>query len=192
MAEKGMSVPTAQVDLAAGEQFSEAYRAINPRCAVPSLVLDNGVAICEVLAICRYIEEIQPEPRLLGSSPEDKAIVTMWERRMEIDGFFAVAEAVRNSFPGLRGRALVGPHTYEQIPALADRGRQRTLDFFRDLDARLADAPFVAGKSFSIADITAMVTIDFAASRIKLVVPDEYKALKRWRDAVSARPSMKA
>ncbi|VFU09256.1 Glutathione S-transferase (fragment) [Methylocella tundrae] len=155
-------------------------------------MLDNGVAICEVLAICRYIEEIQPEPRLLGSSPEDKAIVTMWERRMEIDGFFAVAEAVRNSFPGLRGRALVGPHTYEQIPALADRGRQRTLDFFRDLDARLADAPFVAGKSFSIADITAMVTIDFAASRIKLVVPDEYKALKRWRDAVSARPSMKA
>lgn len=192
MAEKGMDVPTAQVNLAAGEQFSDAYRAINPRCIVPTLVLDNGVAISETLAICRYLEEIQPEPPLLGTSPEDKAVVTMWERRMEIDGFFAVAEALRNSFPTLKGRALVGPHNYEQIQALADRGRQRTLDFFRDLDLRLADSPFVAGKSFSIADITAVVTIDFAANRIKLAIPEERKALKRWYDGVSSRPSMKA
>ncbi len=192
VAEKGIEIARVPVDLAKGEQFSDAYRAINPRCTVPTLVLDDGAAIGDVLAICRYFEEIQPEPRLFGTTAEEKAIVTMWERRMEIDGFFAVAEALRNSVSPFKDRAVVGPHDYEQIPALAERGKVRTLDFYGDLDERLADSPFVAGDSFSIADITAIVTVDFATKRIDLPVPGARKALKRWYDVVSARPSMRA
>jgi glutathione S-transferase len=192
LAEKGLEVERVRVNLAAGEQFSAAYRSINPRCTVPTLVLDDGSAISEVPAICRYIEEVQPEPPLLGMTAKDKAIVIMWERRMELDGFFAVVEALRNSVSFFKNRAVVGPHHYEQIPALAERGRARTLYFYDDLDRRLAESPFVAGERFSIADITAVATVDFATKRIDLPVPAERKALRRWYDVVSARPSMQA
>ena len=189
LAEKGVAIPTQQIDLAGGEQFSPSFRAINPRCSVPVLVLDDGTAISDVLAICRYIEDLHPSPALMGTSPKDKAVIAMWERRMEVDGLLAAAEALRNSAPRLKGRALVGPHDYEQIPALAERGRARLLDFYNDLELRLADSPFVAGPEFSVADITAILAVDFA-TRIKLPMPDGAKAVRRWYEAMSARPSM--
>lgn len=192
LAEKGIQVPVVPVDLAGKEQFSPAYRAINPCCMVPTLVLDDGTAIGEVLAIWRYLEEVHPEPPLMGRTAKDKALVTMWERRMELDGYLAAAEAVRNSLLRLAGRALVGPRDYPQIPALGERGKARVLDFYDDLDSRLADNPFVAGDAFSVADITAIVTIDFVASRLDLPVPSGHGALRRWYDTVAARPSMKA
>jgi glutathione S-transferase len=192
MAEKGIIVPTERVAIDAGKQFAPDYRAINPRCAVPVLVLDDGVAISEVLAIWTYLEGIHPEPPLMGTTPGDKAVVAMWERRMEFDGYFAAAEAFRNASPAFAGHAVVGPHDYAQIPALAERGRARTLDFYGDLDARLTEWPFVAGTSFSIADITAVVTIDFAVKDVDLPIPEQHKALRRWHDTVSSRPSMKA
>lgn len=192
MAEKGIELPTVQVDLVAGEQFSDAYKAINPRCAVPALVLDDGTVVGEVLAICRYLEEVHPDPPLLGTTPKDKAVVTMWERRMEFDGLAAAAEAVRNYFPGLKGRAIVGPHDYEQIPALVERGKARLRDFYVDLNERLSETPYVAGEAFSIADITAAVTIDFAASRLKVQIPENLSALTQWHQRVSSRPSMAA
>ena len=159
---------------------------------VPTLTLDDGTAIGEVLAIWRYLEEVYPEPPLMGSTPTDKALVTMWERRAELEGFAAVMEAVRNSVPGLKGRALAGPHEYEQIPALAERSKARAIDFYADLNARLLEVPFVAGNHFSVADITAIVTVDFATAGIKLPIPNEHRQLKRWYDAISARPSMTA
>jgi glutathione S-transferase len=192
MAEKGIVVPKEQVAIDKGRQFSPDYRAVNPRCAVPVLVLDDGFAISEVVAIWTYLEGIRPEPPLMGTTPEQKAVIAMWERRMELDGYFAAAEALRNAVPAFAGHAVVGPHDYPQIPALAERGRARTLDFYRDLDARLADWPFVAGMSFSVADITAVVTVDFAAKDVGVPVPDQCKALRRWHDTVSSRPSMKA
>ncbi len=192
MAEKGIEIPTVQIDLVAGEQFSEAYKVINSRCAVPALMLDDGAVISEVLAICRYLEEINPDPPLMGTTAKDKALVTMWERRMEIDGLMAAAEAVRNLFPGLRARAVVGPHNYEQIPALVDRGKARLLDFYADLDSWLGQAPYVAGEGFSIADITAVVTIDFAASRLKIQIPETFASLQRWHREISSRPSLAA
>ena len=192
LAEKGITIPTVPINLAAKEQFSDAYGAINPRRVVPTLTLDDGTAIGEVLAIWRYLEEVYPEPPLMGSTPTDKALVTMWERRAELEGFAAVMEAVRNSVPGLKGRALAGPHDYEQIPALAERSKARAIDFYADLNARLLDVPFVAGNHFSVADITAVVTVDFATAGIKLPIPDELRPLKRWYDAISARSSMTA
>jgi glutathione S-transferase len=192
LAEKGISMPLVPVDLGAREQFSEAYAAINPRRVVPTLVLDDGTAIGEVPAILRYLEEIYPEPPLLGMTPRAKALVTMWERRVELEGFAAVMEAVRNAVPALKSRAISGPHDYEQIPALVERSRQRVRNFYADFDARLADVRFVAGDEFSVADITAVVTVDFATRAAGLAMAEEHPALKRWHQSVSARPSMAA
>jgi glutathione S-transferase len=192
LAEKSISMPLVPVDLGAKEQFSDAYAAINPRRVVPTLVLDDGTAIGEVPAILRYLEEVHPEPRLLGVTPKTKAEVAMWERRAEMEGFASAMEAVRNAVPGLRNRAIAGPHDYEQIPALVERSRLRVRNFYADLDARLADVPFVAGDEFSVADITAVVTVDFATKAAGLPMPEQHVALKRWYDAVSTRPSMAA
>src|SRR6266481_1643918 len=192
LAEKGIAIPLAPVDLAKGEQHSDAYRAINPRRVVPTLVLEDGTAIGEVPAICRYIEGAHPTPPLLGETPKEKALVVMWERRAELEGFAAVMEAIRNSLPGLKSRAIAGPHDYEQIPELAERSKLRVKNFFADFDARLGEVPFVAGQRFSVADITALVTVDFAAKAINFSVPGEHRSLKRWYEAVSSRSSMAA
>ena len=192
LAEKGLSIPFVTVDLGKGEQHSEAYRTINPRRVVPTLVLEDGTAIGEVPAICRYIEETNPEPALLGDTPKQKALVAMWERRAELEGFAAVMEAIRNSAPGLKGRAIAGPHDYEQIPELAERSKLRVKNFFAAFDDRLGATPFVAGERFSVADITTLVTVDFAAKAINFSVPDENRSLKRWYDAISSRSSVGA
>ena len=159
---------------------------------MPTLVLEDGTAIGEVPAICRYVEETHPTPPLLGETAKEKALVTMWERRAELEGFAAVMEAVRNAAPGLKSRAIAGPHDYEQIPALAERSKLRVKNFFADFNARLGEAPFVAGPHFSVADITTVVTVDFAAKAISFSVPDEHRSLKRWYDAISVRSSMTA
>jgi len=190
LAEKGLTLPLVPVDLAKGEQHSDAYRAINPRRVVPTLVLKDGTAIGEVLAIWRYLEEVYPTPPLLGSTPKDKALVTMWERRAELEGFAAVMEGVRNASERLKGRAIAGPYDYDQIPTLVERSRLRVKNFYADLDARLAALPFVAGDHFSAADITGLVTVDFATKAMSLPVPDVHKTLRRWVEKVSSRPSV--
>jgi glutathione S-transferase len=187
--EKGIAVSLAAVDLGKGEQHSDACRAINPRRVVPTLVLEDGTAIGEVLAIWRYLEEAYPTPPLLGSTPKDKALVTMWERRAELEGFAAVMEGVRNASERLKGRAIAGPYDYEQIPVLVERSRLRVKNFYADLDARLSALPFIAGDYFSAADITGLVTADFAIKAMSFPVPDEQKALRRWFEKVSSRPS---
>ncbi len=192
LAEKGISVMRVPVDLAAKEQFSEAYARINPRRVVPTLVLEDGTAIGEVPAIQRYLEAAYPATPLLGTSPKDEALVTMWDRRMELEGFAAVMETVRNNAAGLAGRAIAGTHDYAQIPALVTRGRQRIADFYDDLETRLAEAPFVAGNRFSVADITAIVTIDFATRALEMPIPASHAASARWYALVAARPSLAA
>jgi glutathione S-transferase len=192
LAEKGLSIPLVTVDLGKGEQHSDAYRAINPRRVVPILVLEDGTVIGEVPAIWRYIEEAHPTPALLGETPKEKAQVAMWERRAELEGFAAVMEAIRNDAPGLKNRAIAGPHDYEQIPELAERSKLRVKNFFADFDARLGEVPFVSGRRFSVADITALVTVDFAAKAINFSVADEQRSLKRWYEAISSRSSTAA
>jgi glutathione S-transferase len=192
LAEKGISIPIVPVDLGAREQFSDAYAAINPRRVVPTLVLDDGAAIGEIPAIQRYIEEVHPDPALLGTSPKTKAQVAMWDRRVEQEGFASVMEAVRNTVPGLKNRAIAGPHQYEQIPALVERSRQRIRDFYDDFETRLAEVPFVAGDEFSVADITAVVTVDFATKAAGLPIGVDRPALKSWYDSISARITVTA
>jgi glutathione S-transferase len=192
LAEKGLSIPLVPVDLGKGEQHSDAYRAINPRRVVPKLVLEDGTTIGEVPAIYRYIEEAHPTPPLLGETAREKALVAMWERRAELEGFAAVMEAIRNTAPGLKGRAIAGPHDYEQLPELAERSKLRVKNFFADFDDRLDEAVFAAGQRFSVADITVLVTVDFAVGAINFPVPDKHRSLKRWYEAISSRPSLAA
>jgi glutathione S-transferase len=155
-------------------------------------VLEDGTAIGEVLAIWRYLEEAYPATPLLGTTPKDKALVTMWERRAELEGFAAVMEGVRNAAPRLAGRAIAGPHDYAQIPELVERSKRRVANFYRDMDARLVEAPCIAGENFSAADITTLVTVDFATRALDMPIPGESAALRRWYDAVAARPGAAA
>jgi glutathione S-transferase len=191
LAEKALKPTLIAVDLGAGEQHSDAYRAINRRRVVPALVLEDGTTIGEVPAIMRYLDEAFPETPMLGATPKDKGLVVMWERFAELEGFAVVMEGVRNKVERLKGRAIAGPHGYEQIPALVDRSVLRVNNFLADLNERLEEVSFVAGEQFSAADITTLVTIDFAKA-LDVPIPQEHRALLRWKDAVSTRPSISA
>jgi len=191
LAEKGITVPTLQVDLRNNQQLTPDFRAINPDATVPSLELDDGTHINDAVGICVYFEALHPQPSLLGETPAEKGLIASWQREIERNGFHAVMEAFRNATPGLKGRALPGPHDYEQIPALAERGRLRVKHFYEQMDGRLAQSEFIVGPRYSIADITAQVAIDFA-SRAKMPIPESCAHVRRWHAQVSARPSAKA
>jgi glutathione S-transferase len=189
LAEKGIAYVTVQVDLKASEQLSEAYRKINPQCTVPALRTDEGTILTSNAAIAAYLEARFPLPPMLGVTPLDKADIADWHWRIDFEGFLPIAEAFRNSSVAMRNRALPGPENYAQIPQLAERGLVRLQRFLIDLDERLRDRDFIAGQQFSIADIAAVVTIDFA--RIVKVRPDErHPNLLRWRLAMTQRPGM--
>jgi glutathione S-transferase len=192
LAEKGIVVPLVQVNLRERQQFTPEFVKANPNCTVPLLELDDGTQIAESVAICRYFEELQPQPPLMGIDPTDKALVEMWNRRVEIEGFLPSADALRNTSSAFEGRALPGmPDGVPQIPALAERGRATAGRLFDKLNRQLSDRDFVTGSRFTIADITALVTIDFAA-RAKISALEGRDNLQRWHTRVSARPSAAA
>ncbi len=191
LAEKGMQVENVQIDLTKGEQLSPAYRAINPCCTVPALELDDGTVLNQNVAIALYLEDIQPQPPMLGTTPVERAWVMNWNARVEFEGLMAVAEVLRNRSKQMQGRALTGPDDYPQIPELAERGRQRLARFFDTLDAALAGRDHLAIDRFSFADITAFVTVDFA-KWVKAEPQESHVHLRRWFTAVAARPSAAA
>lgn len=192
IAEKGIEIPSVQINTRERQQFSDEYRAVNPDCVVPTLVLDDGTCLGESVAICRYLEEIHPEPPLMGRDAREKAVIEMWSRRAEIQGYLAAAEAVRNGAPMFEDRGLPGvPGGVPQIPALIDRGKQTMGRLLVKLDRRLADNRFLAGAAFSIADITAFVAIDFA-KRADIEIPSSCTNVARWFAEIAARPSAAA
>ncbi len=191
LAEKGIAHQTVQIDLRSGEQLSEAFRRVNPQCTVPALrIEDEGLTLTDNAAIAAYLEARFPQPPLLGSSPAEKAEVASWNWRIEFEGLMAVAEALRNSAPAMANRALPGPVDYAQIPELAQRGLARVQQFFTTLNERLLGREFIATDRFSIADISAVVTVDFA--RVLRIKPSEHTHpdLLRWRLAMAQRQSM--
>jgi glutathione S-transferase len=191
LAEKGVTVEKIQINLMTGEHLSDAFRAINPSCTVPALKLEDGTVLTENAGIAAYLEAAYPNPPLLGSTPVEKGIVAMWNARVEFEGLMAVAEALRNSAPGMKDRALTGPENFAQIPEVAARGIKRLELFFDMLEARLADRNFLALDVLTVADISALVVVDFA--RVVRVKPQEkHVNLARWRTALSARPSFSA
>lgn len=189
LAEKGVAHETVPVDLRSGDQFSEAFRLVNPQCTVPALRTEDSLVLTDNAAITAWLEARFPEPPLLGTTPAEKAEVASWNWRVEFEGLLAIAEALRNSSPAMAHRALPGTVAYEQIPELAARGLARAQQFFATLNERLAGREFVATSRFSVADITAVVAVDFARV-IKVRVGDEHPHLQRWRAAMALRPSM--
>lgn len=189
LAEMGVAHETVEVDLRRGEQLGDAYRQVNPQCTVPALRTDDGLLLTDNAAITAYLDARFPQSGLLGESPADRAEIASWNWRVEFEGLLAIAEALRNSAPSMANRALPGPVDYPQIPALAQRGLTRVQQFFGMLDERLAGRDFIAADRFSVADITAVVAVDFA--RVVKVKPgDQQPQLQRWRAAMALRTSM--
>ena len=185
LAEKGIMVPTEQVDIMAKQQFTPEYTAINPLQRMPALVLDDGTVITESIAICRYFEAVQPEPPLFGSGPKEIAQVEMWNRRCEINFMANVAAVFRHLHPAMKELEV------PQVPAWAEANKPRVASFLQLLDGELATREFIAGDYFSVADITALVAVDFMKPA-RLTIPDELTHVRRWHAAVSARPSARA
>ncbi|MDY7539886.1 glutathione S-transferase [Undibacterium sp. RTI2.1] len=189
LAEKKVVYETVQVDLRSGEQLSEAYRQINPLSTVPALKTESGMVLTDNAAITAFLEAKYPEPPLLGITPEEKAEIASWNWRVEFEGLLAIAEAMRNSSPSMKQRALPGPVDYQQIPELAQRGLARVQQFFVTLNDHLANREHIATDRFSIVDITAVVTVDFARV-VKIKPDDQYPHLLRWRTLMAKREAM--
>jgi glutathione S-transferase len=184
LAEKGIEVPTVQVDIGKAENREPEFLAKNPMGGLPLLELDDGSYIAETVAICRYFEETQPDPPLMGTGAEDRAVVEMWQRRMEFEIFIPIAQIFRNTHDFFKGRII-------QVPEFGEACRTVSSTRLAWLDEVLGDREWVAGDRFTIADITAACGIDFGRlSNIK--VEPEQKNLTRWHEAVSSRPGAKA
>lgn len=184
LAEKGLTVPTEQVDIAKAANRRPEYLAKNPLGGIPILELDDGTVIAESVAICRYFEEMHPDPPLLGTGAKERALVEMWQRRMELEVALPIMQVFRNTHAFFKGR----------IPQVAEYGevcRKSAEARLRWMEEELANRAFVAGDRYSIADITLLVGIDFGRPSNIRIAPEQ-KSLQRWYDAVSARPSAKA
>jgi glutathione S-transferase len=182
LAEKGVTLPTEQVDIMAKQHKTPEYTAINPLQRIPSLVLDDGTVIAESIAICRYFEALRPDPPLFGSGAKEIAEVEMWNRRCEMNFMFCVASVFRHLHPSMKELEV------PQLPEWAEANKPRVISFLEFLDRELASREFIAGDRYSVADITALVTVDFMKPA-RLSVPDTLTNVKRWHANVSARPS---
>jgi glutathione S-transferase len=189
LAAKGITYETVEIDLRNGEQLSEAFKQINPQCTVPALRTEEGQLLTDNASIAAYLEARFPEVPMMGVTPADKAEIASWHWRCEFEGLMAIAEVLRNSSPAMANRALPGPVDYAQISQLAERGLARLHQFMLTLNERLATRQFVAASQFSLADITAVVAVDFA--RVAKVKPDErHPHILRWRAEMAQRPGM--
>lgn len=191
LAEKGIEIPRVEINIRAGENLEPAFLAVNPRGVLPTLQLEDGTVIDESVAICRYFEELRPDPPLMGRTALEKALTECWLRRVEFDAGQPVMDAFRNSYPPYAERAVPGKAGTRAIPELAERGKARLAEFYTFIDRRLAESEYVAGPVFSIADIALLCIADFARA-VKLPPPDGLEHFARWHAAVSARPSAAA
>lgn len=185
LAEKGITVPFEQLDIMAKAHKAAGHTALNPLQQVPTLVLDDGTAISESVAICRYFEEVQPSPPLMGTTPVEKALIEMWQRRIELALFYPIVHAFRHTHPAMAELEV------PQVPAWGEANKPRAQEMLRILDRELAQRRFIAGPAYSIADITALVAVEFMKPA-KIDRPAGLTNLERWYGEVSGRPSAKA
>ncbi|MEZ5811075.1 MAG: glutathione S-transferase [Rhizobiaceae bacterium] len=185
LAEKGIEVPLVPIDMGALGHRSAEVTERNPLQRLPVLELDDGTILTESVAICRYFEELQPEPALFGKGALGMALVEMWQRRMEMHFLLPVAQAFRHTHPAMKEWEV------PQVPEWGEANKPRAIDFMRLLDGELAARAFVAGDEYSIADITGMIAVDFLKPA-RIAVPEELENLRRWYGEVAARPSANA
>ncbi len=188
LAEKQVEIPRVNVNLFRREQLSPAFLAINPGGTVPVLELDDGTYLSECLAICQYLDAMHPEPALFGTTPRQQALTLMWANIVDNEGMSAIAEVLRNLSPGFRDHALPGPLACAQIPALVERGRRRAEQFFDRVNQQLEQQSWLAGADYSYADISLLVTTDFAGW-VDIDPVSTRPSLKRWYERVAARPA---
>jgi len=192
IAEKGLDIPKVEIDIVGGENLTDKFLSVNPRGLLPVLELDDGTRFDETMAICKYLEDMYPEPPLLGTTPVERAEIECLQRKMEFDGMIATSEAFRNdpknesfyyrSLPGLKNPA---------VDALAERGRNTLALFYHWLEKHLTDSKFITGDRFTMVDITALCAVDFA-KWVPLEIPKKNTNSLRWYEEVSSRPSAQA
>ncbi|MGL4291317.1 MAG: glutathione S-transferase family protein [Phreatobacter sp.] len=185
LAEKGISIPSVAIDLGKLEQKSEAYTAVNPRQRTPALELDDGTALCESMAICRYVEALHPDPNLFGRTPVEIGEIEMWSRRLELHLLFTVASAFRHLHPAMAQMEV------PQVKEWGEINKARIVDELAVLDRHLEGKDYVAAGRFTVADITGLVAVDFVRPT-RVPIPEELTNIARWRAAISARPSAQA
>ncbi len=185
MAEKGLSVPLVPIDMGALEHKNEQVASRNPLRRLPVLELDDGTVISESIAICRYFEELNPDPPLFGQGAVGKALVEMWQRRLELNLFLVVANAFRHTHPAMKEWEV------PQLPEWGEINRPKAIEFLKFFDSELASREFAAGDAYSVADITGLVAMDFMKPA-KIAVPEELANVRRWHAQLLARPSASA
>ncbi len=185
LAEKGITIPTEQIDFMKRAHHTDAFKKINPMQRVPVLILDDGTAISESMAICRYFEALHPDPPLFGKGAKEQAVIEMWNRRMELNLMASITAVFRHLHPAMAGLEV------PQVPEWAEANKPKVVFYLDWLNAELASREFIAGDHFSIADISAMVGVDFLKPT-RITVPDTLTDLLRWHERVKARPSATA
>jgi glutathione S-transferase len=185
LAEKGLSVPLEPIDMGALGHKSEAVASRNPLRRLPVLELDDGTVLSESIAICRYFEELNPEPPLFGKGAVGKALVEMWQRRLELNLFLVVATSFRHTHPAMKEWEV------PQLPEWGELNRPKAIEFLQFFDSELASREFAAGDQYSVADITGLVAMDFMKPA-RITVPEELKNVRRWHAQLLARPSANA
>tara|TARA_R110002020_G_scaffold266483_4_gene481361 strand:- start:761 stop:1372 length:612 start_codon:yes stop_codon:yes gene_type:complete len=182
LAEKDIVIETVPVDIMAGQHLEDSFTRLNPLQRLPVLVLDDGTAIAESVAICRYFEETHPDPPLFGRDPKEKALIEMWQRHVEFGLLVPAQHAFRHIHPAMRELEV------PQVPDWGEANKSKILSFLNILERQLCHDEFVVGDTYSIADITALVGMD-SLKLAKVRVPDELERLKKWYDRVSSRAS---
>ena len=185
LAEKGIAVPRVSIDINKMEHKTPEFAALNPFQRTPTLQLDDGTVIAESIAICRYFEDVQPDPPLFGIGAVGKALVEMWQRRIEFGLLLTVAAAFRHLHPAMAQMEV------PQVTAWGEANKLKAIEFLQVLDGQLADSQFVCGDAFTVADITGLVAVDFMRPA-KITLPEELANVRRWHSVVSERSSARA
>ena len=188
LAEKGITVPFVQVDMRKGEHKAPEFLKKNPSGKIPVLELDDGTCIAESVAICRYFEALHPKPSLFGATPKELGRIEMANRQLELELLGQVGVSWVNG-PIV---AQMAPGRFKQNLQAKESSDAAVRAFYKRLDAELANREYMADNAYSIADITGLVTIDFAGSLVDLKPDASLSNLLRWHAAVSSRPSAKA
>ena len=189
LAEKGLEVPTEQLNVRDDDQFVEPFTSMNPFHCVPFLELDDGKVIAESMSICRYLEELHPEPPLFGRTAEERAVIDMWLRRFELDAFIPMLHAVRNHVPMFAGRVVPGTRTdLPQLPVMVTRGKEMMEVFLARVEPHMAQNEFIAGSEYTIADITGYFTVRMT-NALEMDLTTSYPAVTAWFAKVSQRPA---
>ncbi len=189
MAEKGVTLDSIELNVRESKQFAEPFNTMNPFHCVPFLELDDGTIIAESLAICRYLEELHPEPSLFGETAAQRGVIEMWTRRFELDAFLPMLHAVRNHVPMFEGRVVPGTRTdLAQLPELVQRGTEMMGIFLDRVEPHFTQNAFAAGDSFSIADITGFFAVRMTKA-VGMDISETHPNVSRWFSEIASRPA---